>query len=44
MLQGLPFKEELKSLDPTQLYFPEGTRVFINQSLSIVTSGASVKT
>ena len=25
--------EDLKSLDPTELDFPEGTRIFINESL-----------
>ena len=32
-LQVLPVKEDLKSLDMTELDFPEGTRIFINESL-----------
>ena len=32
-LQVLRVKKDLKSLDPTELDFPEGTRIFINESL-----------
>ena len=32
-LQVLRVKKDLKSLDPTELQFPEGTRIFINESL-----------
>ena len=32
-LQVLCVKKDLKSLDPTELDFPEGTRVVINESL-----------
>ena len=32
-LQVLRVKKDLKSLDLTELYFPEGTKIFINKSL-----------
>ena len=32
-LQVLRIKKDLKSLDPTELDFPEGTRIFINESV-----------
>ena len=32
-LQILRLKKDLKSLDPTELDFPEGMRIFINESL-----------
>ena len=32
-LQVLRVKKDLKSLDPTKLDFPEGMRIFINESL-----------
>ena len=32
-LQVLRVKKDLKSLDPTELDFPEGTRIFINEIL-----------
>ena len=32
-LQILRVKKDLKSLDPTELVFPEGTKIFINESL-----------
>ena len=32
-LHVLRVKKDLKSLDPTELDFPEGTRIFINESL-----------
>ena len=33
-LQILRVKKDLKSLDPTELDFPESTKIFINESLS----------
>ena len=35
-LQVLHVKKDLKSLDPTELDFPEGTRIFINESLCLL--------
>ena len=32
-LQVLRIKKDLKSLEPTELDFPEGTRIFINESV-----------
>ena len=32
-LQVLRVKKDLKSMDPTELDFPEGTEIFINESL-----------
>ena len=32
-LQVLRVKKDLRTLDPTELDFPEGTRIFINESL-----------
>ena len=32
-LQVLCVKKDLESLDPSELDFPEGTRIFINESL-----------
>ena len=34
--QVLRVKKDLKSLDPTELDFPEGTRIFINESLCLL--------
>ena len=38
-LQVLRVKKDLKSLDPTELDFPEGTRIFINESVCVYYRG-----
>ena len=42
-LQVLCVKNDLKSLDPTELVFPEGTRIFINESPIIVVCGTNAE-
>ena len=42
-LQVLRVKKDLKSLDPTELEFPEGTRIFINESVCVYYRGLQNK-
>ena len=42
-LQIFRMKKDLKSIDPTELDFPENTKIFIKESVLIEASGINAK-
>ena len=41
-LQILEMKKELKSFEPTELDFPENTKIFVNESLCPVSEASGI--